>query len=74
MDLAVHMLTGKAYQWWQTTRSLLAAVRSITWECFHTAFYKQHFPSFRDELKAEYTIIEQGIDTIAEYVARFIRL
>lgn len=46
VDLAVHMLTGKAYQWWQITRSLLAAVRSITWECFHTAFYKQHFPVF----------------------------
>lgn len=48
---------------------------SVTWEWFQTVFYEQYFPeSFHDELEVEFTIIEQGIATIAEYVACFTQL
>lgn len=38
VDLAAYMLTGKAYEWWQITRPVLAVGGSITWERFQTAF------------------------------------
>ena len=69
------MLTGEAYEWWQITRPLLVTRGSLTWERFQTAFFEQYFPeSFRDELEGEFATIEQGTDTVADYVARFTRL
>ena len=75
VDLATYMLTGEAYEWWQITRPLLVAGGSLTWERFQTAFFEQYFPeSFRDELEAEFATVEQGTDTVADYVAHFTRL
>ncbi|CAN6686637.1 unnamed protein product [Malus baccata var. baccata] len=47
----------------------------LTWEQFQTAFFEQYFPeSFRDELEVEFATVEQGTDTVADYVAHFTRL
>lgn len=68
----MYMLTGKAYEWWYITRPLLVVGRLLTWERFQIAFFEHYFPeSFRDELEAESATIEQGTDSVADYVARF---
>ncbi|KAM2131685.1 hypothetical protein ACFX1Q_013160 [Malus domestica] len=75
VDLVAYMLTDEAYEWWQITRPLLVAGGPLTWERFQTAFFEQYFPeSFRDELEAEFATVEQGTDTVADYVARFTQL
>ncbi|CAN6680818.1 unnamed protein product [Malus baccata var. baccata] len=70
VDLAMYMLTGEAYDWWQIIRPLLVARRHLTWWRFQTAFFEQYFPESFNELEAKFATIEQGTDSVADYVAQ----
>ena len=72
--LAVFQLEGESQVWWdwiKTSRDLEA----MTWTEFHGLFMGKYFPATTRHAKAqEFLELRQGMMTVMEYVARFIKL
>ena len=76
VDYAAYMLQEDAYDWWRMVkRQHENDTEAFTWEMFKNEFFNQYFPkSVRREKEREFSRLEQGNKTVAEYEARFARL
>ncbi|KAL5560185.1 hypothetical protein UlMin_036396 [Ulmus minor] len=76
VDYATYMLQEDAYDWWRMVkRQHENDIKAFTWEKFKNKFFNQYFPkSVRREKEREFTKLEQGNKTVAEYEASFARL
>ncbi|KAL5578342.1 hypothetical protein UlMin_020041 [Ulmus minor] len=70
------MLQEDAYDWWRMVkRQHENDTEAFTWEMFKNEFFNQYFPtSVRREKEREFSKLEQGNKTVAEYEASFARL
>ncbi|KAL5570732.1 hypothetical protein UlMin_020329 [Ulmus minor] len=76
VDYAAYMLQEDAYDWWRMVkRQHENDTEAFTWEMFKNEFFNQYFPkSVRREKEREFSRLEQGNKTVAEYEASFARL
>ncbi|KAL5553941.1 hypothetical protein UlMin_041342 [Ulmus minor] len=76
VDYVAYMLQEDAYDWWQMVKCQHENdTEAFTWEMFKNEFFNQYFPkSVRREKVREFSRLEQGNKTIAEYEASFARL
>ena len=72
--LAAFLLEGEARVWWRwvkTSRDL----EVMTWAEFHELFMGKYFPETARHAKAqEFLELKQGVTTVMDYVASFIKL
>ncbi|KAL5570134.1 hypothetical protein UlMin_026709 [Ulmus minor] len=76
VDYAAYMLQEDAYDWWRMVKCQHENdTEAFTWEMFKNEFFNQYFPkSVRREKEREFSRLEQGNKTVAEYEASFARL
>ncbi|KAL5553334.1 hypothetical protein UlMin_040735 [Ulmus minor] len=76
VDYAAYMLQEDAYDWWRMVkRQHENDTETFTWEMFKNEFFNQYFPkSVRREKEREFSKLEQGNKSVAEYEATFARL
>ncbi|KAL5559354.1 hypothetical protein UlMin_035565 [Ulmus minor] len=76
VDYAAYMLQEDAYDWWRMVKHQHENdTEAFTWEMFKNEFFNQYFPkSVRREKEREFSKLEQGNKTVAEYEANFARL
>ncbi|KAL5542432.1 hypothetical protein UlMin_010142 [Ulmus minor] len=67
---------GVSHDWWRMVkRQHENDTKAFTWEIFKNEFFNQYFPkSVRREKEREFSRLEQGNKTVAEYEASFARL
>ena len=69
------MLDKEADYWWCVTKRLLEDQGAIVWRQFKEAFYKKYFlDSVRRQKVGEFSCLEQGGMTVAQYEAKFTEL
>ncbi|XP_038973305.1 uncharacterized protein LOC120105160 [Phoenix dactylifera] len=73
VTFATFMLLGKADIWWNVERGKMGQnATSLTWEGFKELFHDKYIPqSVRRQKFREFTRLEQGNMTVAEYAAKF---
>src|SRR5262249_51248990 len=73
VEYASYMLTGRANDWWSSTRRHMTG--AITWQVFQQAFFREFFPdSLKQKMLQEYYTLQQGKLTVEEYGAELHRL
>ena len=72
---ATFMLEGEAEAWWETEQRTLSAESQLSWAEFLERFYRHYVPeSERSRRAAEFMLLIQGRQSVAEYNAQFLSL
>ncbi|XP_020110876.1 uncharacterized protein LOC109725889 [Ananas comosus] len=76
VHLGVHCLTGDALAWWRRVRRDYKLVTlQMTWDEFCGMLYGMYFPnSVKQKLEEDLKKIQQGGQTVQEYIREFTRL
>ncbi|XP_058111295.1 uncharacterized protein LOC131254322 [Magnolia sinica] len=69
------ILQGKADVWWRAIKRMVLADYMWTWNKFQEKFHEKHFSkAYYIQKMAEFSKIEQGSMTVAQYEAKFVEL
>ncbi|XP_058079941.1 uncharacterized protein LOC131228127 [Magnolia sinica] len=73
--LASFILQGEADVWWRAAKRMVPANHVWTWNEFQEKFREKHFPkAYRTQKMVEFSKLEQGSMSVAQYEAKFAEL
>ena len=74
-DLAVSLLQGDAYDWWETVPGAVDHPLTLVYDDFLRIFRNKYTPAYyRDDKQREFLQLRQRTMTVAEYEVRFTQL